>query len=415
MISRLLALLILTSATPCGAQLFLEADEGRPWVSRDGKSRVVGVLAEVSTDQTVITLTRSDNQKQVEVPVERLSAVDYLYIRDHLRRSSSVPSGQSGVEEPPPGTGSGLESEPLESQFLLPMAFCAGKPGVDRWMLKPAISVHLPSGTTKWQLISPKPILFGAFRATENQNPDVSVYFDHQVVDDADRRARIAEQNEATRRFLEERGASDVAGEFLLDDPTLNFQKSVLSGSTFSGNPITCETHLRFDAQGILVFRVFGSPERIQEMIPTIDDYRYLDSEEVSADGGEALADSPTTAVAAEVNSSVAPEVRSDFAQFRERAIGLLSKANNAKEVMERLAEPEGLQKLKQSVDRWDSAVISFDVRKRLRLKKALEALDWASAVYAEEQRVLSFTLTDTAMPKSIQFVNTEDGWKIIN
>lgn len=383
--SALLAFAILCVTNTAWGQLF--SDSSRSWVSRDGRSRVVGTLEGLSEDQLTVTLKRSDNQKMVQVPLERLSAVDYLFVCDHVRRSAAGGSEQEF------------------GQF--PMAMRSGQKTTDRWRLSPAISIHLPPGTVIWRLISSQPMLYGAFAVDDDRLPDLTVLFEPDVFAQTDRLKRIQEQNEATLRFLEERGINQPSGRPLQADPTISFQKSLMSGTDLSDQELFCETHLRFDYQGMLVFRAYGNADQVKSMVRTIDDFRYLDVDDLDAGPIEA---EPEVSAEAQIPSHIPADIYKEFEAFREHAMALLSRANNAKEVIERLSDPVGLAKLKSNQDRWDSAVISFDVRKRLRLKTTLQSLDWKTASYSAQDRVMAFSL-----PDEIRFSKSDQGWRIIN
>lgn len=376
------------SAVPAFAQFIIE--DARSWGGRDGRSTVVGKLDSLSDDLTTVFLIRSDNGKRIQVPVDRLSALDYLYVREYISRFEA-----------------GTLSQELQ---YIPLASRTGDSVNDRWNLVPAGSIYVPPGTVIWKLLSSQPMLFGAFANDDDRFPELTVYFDPGESDPAEQVKKIQAQNEATTRFLEERGFKNFEGEYLKEELTPSVQKSLISGTSSSDEKLSCETHLRFDYQGTLVFRAFGTPERIQEMLPTIEDFRYLESDSSDQTGLAVGTTTPGPIVSSEVPSRVPAEIRDDFDLFRDQAISLLSRSNNARDVLEKLAEQNGLAKLKDSGSRWDSAIVSFDVRKRLRLKKTLQTLDWRTALFEEKNQKLTF-----ALPDEIEFVKTVEGWKIVN
>ncbi len=397
-------------------------DEARLWVSRGGKSRVEGILLEVSSDGLEAVIQRSDSAKKVHVPVEKLSAIDFLYVQDFRRRST----GSLGASEDEP----------------IPLAHLPDNDWTKPWVLTPAIRIFSPKDAGLWKVISSRPILFGGYAVDSDEWPMMTVLYEPGVDKPNDREIRIQEANQASRLFLEERGVADPKGELLKTDPSLNSQSSRLGGITKDGQELFCETVLRFDHEMMLVFRVFGTAdENAERLAGVVDQFQYIEpeppvlvdvpsasgepsSEDESgaqetqvANSGSAASGPATTDPAEATNSAPSPapskipnSVRADFDLFAKATLELLAKPNNAQEVIETLAHPEGLSRLKQNAQRWDTAIIAFDVRKRQRLVTLMQTLDWSSADYSISEDRLSF-----ARPDLVDFIRTQSGWKIVN
>jgi hypothetical protein len=58
----------------------IEATEYRGWSSKDGKFNVVADLVKIN--ELTVTLKRQDNDKEIEVPLEKLSKADNDYVNN---------------------------------------------------------------------------------------------------------------------------------------------------------------------------------------------------------------------------------------------------------------------------------------------------------------------------------------------
>lgn len=395
------------SAGPIQAQLL--DDGARVWVSRDGARRVEGTLLEISSDKKEVVLIRSDNQKQARVNVDRLSAIDYLYVQDFIRR-----------------TAAGSDKYDFES---VPLAMLDDHSPTKRWLLRPAISIDPPEVSGVWKVLSSRPIFFGGFALDTDDVPMVTILAEVDVVEPAERLARIRDANYTTRLFLEERGVSEVRGEELAEDLHQARLLSRVGGQTSDGMELFCDTQLQWDNNMLLVIRAFGDSLQLESLHKTVDSLQYLDEQpSVFIDPGSMASseknrnsdnqgESPAADSAANeavnqrsAGDAVPAAIRSDFNLFLDSALSLLSKSNNAQEVIENIAHPDDLNKLKQDAERWDSAIIAFDVRKRQRLVALLDSLDWSTAQYSAREKRLSFQ-----SPNAVDFIKTNQGWRILN